>query len=100
MAGDPISEHDADADADLPLMLAEIERCREGGDQAFRHRDGTRAIRPGLDDDEFVAAEPRHSVLGPNRGPQAVGDSLEETITDRVTEGVVDRLEAIEIEAV
>jgi hypothetical protein len=47
---------------------------------------------------ELVAAEPRDSVAGPNSSPEPVSDVDQRQIADVVPPGVVDRLEAIEVE--
>ncbi len=55
-------------------------------------------VRTRLQDDELVAADPRHRIGGPHRRAQAIGDLLEERVADRVAEGVVDRLEPVEVD--
>src|SRR5690606_14561991 len=47
---------------------------------------------------ELVAAEPRDEVAGADAVGEAVRDELEEPVPDRVPEGVVDLLEAVQVE--
>ena len=51
-----------------------------------------------LEHHEFVAAEPRHEVLGPQHLAQAVGHRAKQLVAAGVTERVVDLLELIEID--
>ena len=53
---------------------------------------------PGLDHDEFVAAEPSHHIFDANHRTQTFGNRLEQGIAAVVPKGVVDLLEAVEIE--
>ena len=50
-------------------------------------------------DRELVAAEPRDDVLRPQGRLQSRGDFDEQAVADRMAQGVVDVLEAVEIEA-
>ena len=60
-----------------------------------------RPVREGiLQHDELVAAEPRDEDRFVDRPLQAFGDLLQQPIADRVTEGVVDRLEVVEVDQV
>src|SRR5437763_8181720 len=52
-----------------------------------------------LDHGELVTAEPRHAVVLSDGGRQPGADFLQQCITNRMSEGVVDVLETIEIEA-
>ena len=73
---------------------------RERLDQAAG--EGPRGLglaRAGLEDRELVAAEPRGGVALAHAGEQAGGDGAQQGVADRVAEGVVDRLEAVEVEA-
>ena len=48
--------------------------------------------------DEFVAAEPRHQVALANPRAQALGDFAQQLVPGRMAKGVVDRLEAVEVD--
>ena len=50
------------------------------------------------DDDELISAEPGESIRSANGVAQVDGDALEELIADIVSQGVIDALEAVEIE--
>lgn len=55
---------------------------------------------PGLEQDEFVAAEPSHNILDTNDRTQTFGNRFKQRIAAVVPKGVVDPLEAIKIEEV
>ena len=55
-------------------------------------------VDSGLDDDEFVAAEPGRYIVGAGYRTQTLGDGLEQKIAAIVTEGIVDLFETIEID--
>ena len=50
------------------------------------------------DDDELVAAEPRHGVAGPDRLLDLRGGVSQQVVTGAVTQRVVDHLEVIDVE--
>ncbi len=50
------------------------------------------------EDREFVAAQPRDAVAGPDRAVQALTDDLEQRVAGGMPEAVVDGLELVEIE--
>jgi hypothetical protein len=49
-------------------------------------------------DDEFVAALAAYGVRGANTIPQTIRHALQELVTDRMSQGIVDVLEAIHIQ--
>ena len=57
------------------------------------------SLETDLDDRELVAADPRDGVGLANAGAEPLGALLEQQVADRMAQGVVDVLEAIEIEA-
>ena len=59
---------------------------------------GRAAMGADLEDGEFVAAEPRDHILAAGGPAKALCDLAQERVADRVAEGVVDRLEAVEVE--
>ena len=92
-------EGDADGDAHRDRRLADIEWPRHAVENAPRQELGRfRVAQPGLDDGEFVAAEPRQRVAFAEQVLQALRRQLEEPVAGLVAEGVVDVLEAVEIE--
>jgi len=56
------------------------------------------AFGPDLENHEFIAAEPRDHVAGPDDSLEPRGNFLEQLVTDRMAERVVDRLESVEID--
>ena len=52
----------------------------------------------GADDDELVAAETGHEVVGPDGVGEPVGHGQEELVARLVAEGVVDELEVVEVD--
>ena len=92
-------QRDADAGAGVELLAVEHERLAEAVDQAARQR--ARLVRApdlGLQDRELVAAEPADRVGLAQAGVQPLGDRLEQQVAAGQTEGVVDALEAVEVE--
>ena len=95
--GDHGSDPDAGPHPQLPAGDHEglVEQADDVGRQVFRvdHR-------PGLveEDRELVAADPGHGVGGPEAGGQAVGHAAEQHVARGVTQGVVDRLEVVEVD--
>ena len=47
---------------------------------------------------EFVAAQPGHEVMGRHRVQQPLRHPLQQGVADVVAEGVVDRLEIVEVD--
>ena len=81
-------------------MTFDLEGFGDAVDDALSKRARLRGpLHVGLEDDEFVAAEPRHRVDLARAGLQAPCDRFQERIADRMAERVVDRLEVIEVEA-
>ncbi len=72
---------------------------REALDQAGRHlchRLGRLHVRE--QQQELVAADARHDVLAARHRLQALSDLLQHQVADRMAVGVVDRLEAVEVD--
>src|SRR5207247_11282669 len=57
-----------------------------------------RALHPPVEHGELVAAQPGHGIRGGEALDQPLSDLLEEEISTLVPEGVVDLLEAIEVD--
>ena len=52
----------------------------------------------GLDDGEFVAAEPGDEIGVAARSRQAAGDRFQQFVADQVSERVVDALEFVDVD--
>ena len=93
-------ERNTDAGADHHLMLLDDERRAQGFDDAGRKR--RRVQRLGsraLQNDELVAAHAGDGIGLPDAAAQPTGDCLQQRVADGVPKGVVDLLEAVEIQA-
>ena len=66
--------------------------------RAAERADIRRLRRRNLHDRELVAAQPRHQVLAAHATAHAVGRRLQQQVADRMSERIVDALEAVEIE--
>ncbi len=81
---------------DVPV---DVEGLADFLPQLARERRGVEPGRDiGLDDGEFVAAHASNGVALPHATLQPRRDLLEQFVPDRVSEGVVDGLEVVEIE--
>ena len=95
------ADGDADAGADNGLLAVDVIGLADPGDDLLRQRGRFRRVGDRrLDDDEFVAAHPRDGVGLAHQSAQAFGDDLQQLVARGMTEGVVDRLELIEVEVV
>ena len=93
-------ERDADAEPDGHRLSVEQEGGLEGGDQALGQGDRVVAhLRAGLDDGELVAAQARDQIGLAQAAVQPLRRAAQETVADGVPKGVVDLLEAVEVEA-
>ena len=91
-------QRDADAGSDVQPVAVDEERFGQRLDQLLRHDGGAARIdQVGLDEDEFVAADTGQRVARAQSSPQPHGDPLQQSVADRMAEGVVDVLEVIEI---
>jgi hypothetical protein len=78
-----------------------LTRGAQGGYQAVGKRSRlVLAVSPGLYYDELIAPQPRHDVIRPRLRAQALGDRLEQEIAAVMSKGVIDLLEAVEIDEV
>src|SRR6266508_275457 len=92
---------DDDADAGVDLDVAAGHRDRRGQclQQPLGGGERVGGAAGVLDqDDELVAAEPGDGVAGPYVGAQPLGDQGEQLVADLVSEGVVDGLEAVQVQ--
>ena len=95
-----IEHGDADARAKENLVSADDVAGLDGRDDRLGERRGRRPnINRRVNNRELVPAEPRAKVARPGDHVRQAGrDGLQEFVADRVSEGVVDILEAIEID--
>ena len=102
VAGGAVAGRKADADAhpDAGAVAVEVIRRADDLDDPARQHGGILRLLGFRDDDrEFVAAETRDRVDLAHASPQPVGHRAQERVAHRVAEGVVDFLEAVEVEA-
>ena len=92
-------QRDADAGGDEQLVPFEMQRLRDRVKQLLRDERRV-GLRLDVRDQhgEFVAAHARDGVLLAQHGAQPRADDLQQLVAEGVAEGVVDDLEAVEIE--
>ena len=61
-------------------------------------RGGIGLVEIFKDDNELVAAQTRHGIPLANAGFETQGDLLQKLVADRMTQGVIERLEVVEID--
>jgi hypothetical protein len=87
----------ADRDADVLTRGGErIRRC--GVPNSLGHLDRTLEIGARQHDQELLATPPTRDVAGPQFGAQAVGECAQHQVAGRMTVGVVDVLEVVDVE--
>ena len=90
---------DADRAADADGDAADLEGLSQRVEDALaERRAGVRRLHMGLDDAELVAAETGDRVAETQDRGQALGDLADQLVAGIVTIGVVDGLEAVEVE--
>ena len=95
---------DADAGGAVIVDIAELIGLVERGEDLFA--DGLGLGRGVLSlvaqacqhHHEFVAAQPGHGIARAHAGGQALGDLLQQQVADVVAQGVVERLEIVQID--
>ena len=93
-------EGDADAGADADTVPIDIERRLDHRQQAAGEPDRLHGpADPRLYDGELIAAEAGDRVGVPRLLRQPFGDRLQQGVAGRMAQGVVHRLELVEIEA-
>lgn len=89
--------HHADARGDGEVVAVDVERLGEGVEHGLGDLARTRGFWD--QDDEFVAAHASDELARPGgAGAQAGGGLHEQRVADRVSEGVVDDLEMVEVD--
>lgn len=91
---------DADAGIDADMAALEAEAARDRMDHALCQRARILATIIGhrLYDRKFVAAEPAHHVVFTEHGGNPRGHGHQQGVACRVSQRIVDGLEAVEIE--
>ena len=78
---------------------ADGQRLGEGGADPLGHGAGVQRVgQPGAQDDELVTAEPGQGVRLAQHPPDPSGDRDEQLVAHGVASGVVDQLEAVEVD--
>ena len=93
------SQRDADAGIGGDQMPHAFERLPDRRMDFVNELSGFRPVLDsGLNDGEFVAAEPGRHVGLLETAAQALGDALEQLVADRMAERVVDALELVDVD--
>src|SRR5204862_5280578 len=87
-----------DAAADPDRALGQNERRLEGREDATSHDASVRLVDVVEQDGELVATESGGGVVGADRGEQPLCDHRERGVCVDMAEGLVDRLEVIEVD--
>ncbi len=96
-----LGEREADRRAQPELGPAGGDRLGDRALEAVRDADGLEHAAHGFaQDGELVATETRNGVLGSQRALEAARDLAQDLVAGRVTEAVVDSLEAVEVHEV
>ena len=91
---------DSDAGGDLEVVAVHREGLADAGEQLGDHQLGVRRRRESAQEHgELLASGARNGVGGTQACAEALRQFLEAEIADRMAVGVVDLLEAIEVEA-
>ena len=94
-------DRDADGRAGAHLVIADTIGLGQCIDDFLGQDHGALGrVELGLDHRELVAAEPGHGVGLAHHPLEVLGDGLEQLVADRVPEGIVDLLEAVEVHEV
>jgi len=97
-SGGSLGDTETPIDADTATDRSSIVRRGHDGDDPFGQAQGVAGARTRADDRELVAAQPSHDVVaGAHRPQQPVRDLAEQLVTRLVADGVLHRLEPVEI---
>ena len=92
-------ERDAHAGLDVQAHGVHADRLGERGPQPRRDLTGGGRVPHGREQHrELVATQPGHHVARPHAVHEPVRHHAEQPVTDRMPEGVVDLLEAVQVE--
>ncbi|KAF5057496.1 hypothetical protein DSECCO2_356120 [anaerobic digester metagenome] len=96
---EPRLQDDADRGADLDLVLLDVHGLPDGLQQAAGDADGLLvALEIFEQHRELVAAHAGHGIHAAQAGRQALGHLLQQVVAGLVAQGVVDSLEAVEVD--
>ncbi len=98
MAGLAVAGADADAGADVHGMPLQVVGAAERGQQATGQVVAGLAPATGQQQAELVAGQARNGVAGGDQAAQPLGDGHQQGIAHAVTQAVVDRLEAVQVQ--
>ncbi len=94
-----LGEHaQADAGTDVAFVLVELVAGAQRAEQAFGGQGRLAAVGRFEQDDELVAAESGHRILGTDAVEQPRGRLLEQLVAGDMAERVIDHLEVVEID--
>ncbi|MCW0447782.1 hypothetical protein NB706_000616 [Xanthomonas sacchari] len=94
-----LHQRDADAGADLDHVLAAVQRLGQRRDQLARHVPGVARLgEVAQHHHELVAAETAEQVAGAQLLVHAGGRQLQQRVAGGVAEGIVDALEAVQVD--
>ena len=80
-------------------MLVDAVRLGQGVDDLLRQHDGAAGlVELGLDHRELVTTQARHRIGLAHDVDEVRGDRLEQRVAGRMPQGVVDLLEAVEVQ--
>jgi hypothetical protein len=92
---------DADAGRYVDVVAIDTERLGEAGDQFFRQNGSVVGfVDIDLQHGEFIASKAGENVRVPQQGLKPLRDHLQQRIADRMSQGVVDILEVVQVEIV
>ncbi len=90
---------DPDADRDAELLADQQERAGHRGEDLLSDgHDVLPVVEFRKQDDELVAAQPRHGVAVAQAALEAIGDFLQQLVAGLVAQRVVDLLESIQVQ--
>ncbi len=90
---------DPDRDRRLHLLFGDDERLGQCLERALGELVDVELVgQPGQEDGELVATHPGHGVLAADRLHQAVAHLLDQLVAGGMAEGVVDRLEVVDVD--
>ena len=89
---------DPDARGQPSGAAVEVEGLVEDALETLGQCDSARRVTVPAEDDELVTTEPADGVLRPGPGDQPPGDLAQQVVTHLVSQGVVDVLEAVDIQ--
>ena len=82
----PVRDGDADAGGARDLVIGDLDRLRDRGEQSGGRVEGRLGATALEEDDELVAGEARDQVFGPDRLAQPLGHGAEQPVAGAVAE--------------